>query len=133
MTKQPNLYNRIFNKHKYIKVYTFKNDKTLEVSYYKKKLFNPDYLINPNHVYNHLGYSTVIITDKATETIDPLDFTSKFKRSEFTTAINSKVIKDALASIETPKIDIVKLMLFALLGINVILLYIIVTQSGGVV
>ena len=94
---------RFLNKHKYLRVVKYNSDKSTTVTYHLSSKFKPNYLINPDHIFYYKGYRTIIITDKAAETINPLDFTSKFNASEFQTAIESKLISDTFRTLK-PKI-----------------------------
>jgi len=115
---------------KYIKVYKFRNDKTLEVNIYAKNGFKPDFLLNPDHVFNHAGFSAVIISDTKAETINPLDLKSKYNVKDFTTAINSKLIHETFSTLKSDKIDLVKVLLFVNIAINLILLFILGRSQG---
>lgn len=119
-----------FNKSKWIRVITFNSDKSSIVSYHKSINFNPSYIINPNHVFIAGGYRTIVVSDIATETINPLNFESKYPRSMFETAIESKLISETFNSVSKDKIDIIKLLLVANLGAVLILLYLFISESG---
>lgn len=119
-----------WNKHKYIRVITFKKDKSSEISYFKRDKFKPSYLINPDHVFNWNGYSTIVITDEATETINPLDFKSKYPASKFKSAINNKLISDTFDTLKTHKFDFSQMMLFLSLVVNVVIVYLLLKQMG---
>ena len=121
---------RKFNKSKYIKVYVFKSDKSMSVNYYNRKDYNPDYLVNPNHIFIHDGYSTIVKSETGAETLNPLDFNSKYNPSDFKTAISSKLIRETFDGLKTNKIDIVKIMLFANLLINAVLLFYLLKEGG---
>lgn len=128
--KLNNLFKFKYREHKYIKVYKFRSDKTLEVNIYAKDDFKPDFLLNPDHVFNHAGFSTVIISDTKAETINPLDLKSKYNEKDFTTAINSKLIHETFSTLKTNKIDLVKVLLFVNIAINLILLFILGRSQG---
>lgn len=130
---------RDFFKHKYIRVITFNSDKTSNIDYYKRTNINGNQLmvgdklimINPNHVFNAKGYSTILINDKASETINPLDFKSQYNHDDFQTAINSKITREIFTSLKTDKFDLVKILLIAnALGILLIIYYIVF--GGGI-
>lgn len=129
-------FNQIFKfkyrEHKYIKVINFNKQKGLEINTYKKDGFKPDFLVNPDHVYNLNGYATVIKSDTVAETINPLDLKSQYNVEDFTTAINSKLISETFTSLKTEKIDIVKVLLFANIAINLILLFILGKSQGAI-
>lgn len=121
-----------FKKHKYIKVFTYDDKKRVVIDYHKIENFKPNYLINPDHIFNSNGFQSIVTTNKCAETINPLDFKSQYKADDFKVAIESKVIKDAFGDLKVSKIDLVKVMLFVNIGINVILLYILIKANGGI-
>lgn len=129
-------FNQIFKfkyrEHKYIKVINFNKQKGLEISTYKKDGFKPDFLVNPDHVFNLNGYATVVKSDTVAETINPLDIKSKYNVEDFTTAINSKLINETFSSLKTEKIDMVKVLLFVNIAINLILLFILGKSQGAI-
>lgn len=116
-------------KKKYLKVYTYKNDKTLKVLYLHKtrdKTKIDNILINSNHVFYHNGYATILTSDTKAETINPLDLSSAYNKKDFETAINSKLIKDTFNSTKPNTIDKITILLVAnMVGIVAILYYII--------
>jgi hypothetical protein len=122
----------VFKKHLYIKVYQFTDKKTVEITYHKIATYQPTFLIHPDHIFNSNGFQTVIITNKSAETINPLDFQSKYNACDFETAMTSKLVKDAFGGLAVPKIDIMKLILFANLGVTLVLLYILLKNTGAV-
>lgn len=101
---------RLF-KHKYLRVIKFNSDKSSTISYHLSNKFKPNFLINPDHIFIYKGYRTIIITDKSAETINPLDFTSKFNASEFQTAIESKLISDTFRTLKPKIFDTTTVML----------------------
>ena len=113
----------------YLKIYTYKTDKTLSVKYLHKtndKNKIDSILIDSNHVFYHNGYATILTSDTKAETINPLDLSSAYNKKDFETAINSKLIKDTFNSTKPSKIDKVVLLLIAnMVGIIAILYYII--------
>lgn len=119
-----------FKKHLYLKVIKFNSDKTISINYFKRVDFQPNFLINPDHIFNHKGFNTMVITDKSAETIDPLNFESHFKSEDFKNAIESKIIKETFNNLGSNKLDLVKVMLFANLGITLILLFMLMRMSG---
>lgn len=129
-------FNQIFKfkyrEYNYIKVINFNKQKGLEIKTYKKDNFKPDFLVNPDHVFNLNGYATVVKSDTVAETINPLDIESKYNVEDFTTAINSKLISETFSSLKTEKIDIVKVLLFANIAINLILLFILGKSQGAI-
>ena len=116
-------------KKNYLKVYTYKNDKTLSIEYLHKtrdKTKIDNILINSNHVFYHNGYATILTSDTKAETINPLDLKSAYNKKDFETAINSKLIRDTFNSTKPNKLDKVVLLLIAnMVGIIAILYYII--------
>ena len=122
----------IFRKYNYIKVFKFTEKKTLTVTYHKISNFNPNFLINPDHIFNHGGFQTIITTESSAETLNPLDFESKFNQKDFKVAIESKLVKDAFGSLQTNKIDWMKVILFANLMISATLLYLLLKQTGAI-
>lgn len=118
------------NKHKFLRVVKFNCDKTSTVTYHKIKDFKPDFIIDPNHVFNANGYNTVVITDKSAQTINPLDFESKYDAKMFKTAINSKLIYETFSNLKSPKFDMQQIFLFLSLIANIIILYFILKQNG---
>lgn len=119
-----------YREHRYIKVYRFRNDKTIDLNIYAKNTFKPDFLLDPDHVFNHAGFSTIIISDTKAETINPLDLKSKYNVKDFTTAINSKLIHETFSTLKSDKIDLVKVLLFFNIAINLVLLFILAKSQG---
>src|SRR5690554_7426349 len=121
---------RDFQKSKYIKVYTFTDTKGLEVKYYKDKDLPKDLLINPDHVFNHRGYRTIMTTNKVAESINPLNFNSKFDKSLFEVAINNNFAKDLLSTTNNNKMDKTQMLLIGVLGGIVIVIYLLLKSQG---
>ena len=96
-----------FNKFQYVRLVTYNKDMTVKVSYIKRKDFNTDnsILINEKHVYNFKGYTTIIKTDTCQESINPLDFKSKFNSEHYKTAIRTKLISETFNSLKKDKFD----------------------------
>lgn len=117
-------------KSNYIRVIEFNTDKSSNIKYYKSNKFKPNFLINPNHIFFANGYRTIVISDKASETINPLDFNSKYEPSHFKSAIESKIISDTFTSLKSDKIDIVKVLLLANIAIGLIIIYFILKGNG---
>ena len=110
----------IFKKKKLFKV-TYKSDKTFKIKRIKN-IENENILINPNHIFfDSSGNRYILTTDKSAETINPLDFESKFSTSEFKSAIESKLINDLFKSFDDRKLSIDRLLLF----INIFLTFVI--------
>lgn len=121
---------RLFNKHKYLRVIKFNSDKSTTVTYHLSDKFRPSFLINPDHIFNYKGYRTVIITDRSAETINPLDFESKFNASDFQTAIESKLIKDTFTTLKTNTFDKTTFMLLLILILNIAVIYLLLKAQG---
>ncbi len=121
---------RLFSKHKYIRVIKFNSDKSTTVTYHQSSKFRPSFLINPDHVFNYKGYRTVVITDKSAETINPLDFSSKFNASDFQSAIESKLIKDTFTTLKSNTFDKSTFILLVILILNIIVLYLLLKGQG---
>ena len=121
---------RDLQKSKYIKVYTFTDTKGLNVKYYKDKTLPKDLLINPDHVFNHRGYRTVLTTNKVAESINPLNFNSKFDKSLFEVAINNNFAKDLLSTTSDKTLDKTqKLLIGVLVGLG-ITIYLLLKSQG---
>ena len=77
------------------------------------------------------GYQTVLITETSGETINPLDFESKYPAEKFKTAIESKIIKDTFSTLKKSKYD---LSFFSLIGIGIIIVILIyIIKAGGLI
>ena len=102
-----------FNKHTYIRVVRYNDDMSIDVKFIKRQKFNQDdtILINPKHVFNCNGYTSVILTSNSQESINPLDFNSKYDSKDFKTAIRSKVIKDTFETLKPDRFDKLTLLL----------------------
>jgi len=122
-----------FNKYKFIRIVQYNNDMTITVKYIKRDQFNVDnkILVNSKHIFNFTGYKSIIITSEANESINPLDFESKYSAKDYQTAIKSKIISEAFASLKEDKFDKV----MALIMLNVIQLiaiaYLLYNVLGG--
>ena len=121
---------RLFSKHKYLRVIKFNSDKSTTVTYHLSSKFRPNFLINPDHIFNFKGYRTIVITDKSAETINPLDFTSKFNASDFQTAIESKLIKDTFTTLKPNMFDKTIFMLLLILILNIAVIYLLLKWQG---
>jgi len=121
---------RFLNKHKYLRVIKFNSDKSSTVSYHLSSKYTPNFLINPDHIFLHNGYRTVVITDKSAETINPLDFNSKFNASDFKTAIESKLITDTFSTLKHNLFDKVTILLILNLVITLGILYFLLKSQG---
>ena len=91
---------RNLQKDKYIRVVKFNSDKSSTVSYYKNEDFKPSYLIDPNHVFFANGFRSILITDNSAQTINPLDFESKYPVERFKSAIESKLISETFNTLK---------------------------------
>lgn len=120
----------ILNKHKYMRVITFYSDKTSKITYHKKDNFKPDYLVNPDHIFLSNGFTTIVTSDTAPETINPLDFKSRYPKKMFETAINTKIIKDTFSTMKKRGLDLVLIFSGATLLVVVIILYLMIKQMG---
>jgi hypothetical protein len=114
-----------FNKDKFIRVITFYGDKSSRITYHKRNKFKPSYLINPNHIFMANGYSTIVASDTSPETINPLDFKSKYDISKFQSAINNKVIEDTFSNLKSKRYDLTQILLFISLLCNAVVLFIV--------
>ena len=121
---------RFLNKHKYLRVIKFNSDKSTTVTYHLSDKFKPNFLINPNHIFNYKGYRTIIITDKAAETINPLDFNSKYNASDFQTAIESKLIKDTFTTLKPNLFDKTTFMLLLNIILTIAVIYLLMKGQG---
>jgi len=121
---------RFLNKHKYLRVIKFNSDKSSTITYHLSSKFKPDFLINPDHIFIYKGYRTVIITDKSAETINPLDFNSKFNASDFKTAIESKLIKDTFSTLKPNLFDTTTIILILNLVMSLGILYLLLKGQG---
>ncbi len=121
---------RFLNKHKYLRVIKFNSDKSSNITYHLSSKFKPNFLINPDHIFLYNGYRTVIITDKSAETINPLDFESKFNSSDFQTAIESKLIKDTFSTLKHNIFDTPTILLLINLIITLAVLYFLLKSQG---
>jgi len=121
---------RFLNKHKYLRVIKFNSDKSTTVTYHLSSKFRPTFLINPDHIFDYKGYRTVIITDRSAETINPLDFESKFNASDFQTAIESKLIKDTFTTLKPNLFDKTTFLLLIILILNIAVVYLLLKSQG---
>ena len=119
-----------FNKHKYIRVISFNKDKSSTITYHARVKFKPDFEINPDHIFMMSGYATVVTSELAPESINPLDFNSKYNVSHFKTAINNKIIADTFMNLKSSKFDLTQILLFGSLLINIIVLFILLKTTG---
>ena len=120
---------RLF-KHKYLRVIKFNSDKSSTVTYHLSSKYKPSFLINPNHIFYYKGYRTIVITDKAAETINPLDFNSKFNPADFQTAIESKLIKDTFSTLKPNMLDKTTFLLLLNLILIIAVIYLLLKGQG---
>lgn len=130
MRKQP-----IFKKHLYLQVHYFSNDKLLETYYIKSgsnnfKVNNKTYLLNPEHIFITKNFKTVIVNSISSETLNPLNFKSRFNSSEFNSAINNKLISETFETIKDNKLELTQLLLIANIVISTVLLFLVF--KGGI-
>lgn len=123
---------RFLNKHKYIRVIKFNSDKSSTITYHLSSKFTPSFLINPDHIFIYNGYRTIIITDKSAETINPLDFNSKFNSSDFETAIESKLIRDTFNTLKPKLFDTPTILLLLNLVMTFGLFYLLLKGQGAI-
>ena len=121
---------RLFSKHKYLRVIRFNSDKSSTITYHLSSKFTPNFLINPNHIFIYKGYRTIITTDKSAETINPLDFNSKFNPTDFETAIESKLIRDTFSTLKPKIIEPTTIMLLLNLIFTAGVLYLLLKWQG---
>lgn len=121
---------RLFGKHKYLRVIKFNSDKSSTITYHLSSKFKPNFLINPDHIFNYKGYRTIVTTDKSAETINPLDFNSKFNHADFQTAIESKLIKDTFTTLKTNTFDRTMFMLLIIIILNIAVIYLLLKSQG---
>jgi len=121
---------RFLNKHKYLRVIKFNTDKSTTVTYHLSDKFKPSFLINPDHIFNYKGYRTIVTTDKSAETINPLDFNSKFNHADFQSAIESKLIKDTFTTLKSNTFDRTMFMLLIIIILNIAVIYLLLKSQG---
>jgi hypothetical protein len=112
-----------FNKSNYIKVYNFKKDKSIELTFYKSKKFTPSFLLNSDHIFYSNGYRSVITSETVVESINPLNSKSVYSVEDFNIAIKTKVFKDVFSSLTPKKMDVTTILLFAIALMCAALLY----------
>ena len=119
----------IFKRKKRLYKIIYKSDKTLNI----KKIKNIDtenILINPNHIFfDAKGNRYILTTDQSAESINPLDFESKFSPKEFRTAIESKLINDLFRSFDDKKLSIDRILLFVNIFMTFMILYFMIIRK----
>lgn len=112
----------IFNKKKFYKV-LYKSDKTFKIQKIKN-IEKENILINPDHIFiDKQGNRYILTSDKAAESINPLDFQSQYSSKEFKTAIETKLINDLFKNFDDNKFTIDRILLFINIFITFIILY----------
>ncbi|MEM1974134.1 MAG: hypothetical protein QXN68_05040 [Thermoplasmata archaeon] len=112
----------IFKKKHLYKI-LYKSDKTIKITKVKN-INNENILINPNHIYfDKNGNRYILTTDQSAESINPLDFESKFSPKEFRSAIESKLIQDLFKTFDDKKLPIDRLLLFVNIFMTFVILY----------
>lgn len=107
-----------------IYVYEIKEDKS--VNFYKipyKKLLEKGIKINPDNIYIRNGKRVIFINEKSAENIDLISFKSTMSRTDFQTAINSKIVKDAFLDLKDSRINHMHLLLIANIGATLLVLF----------
>lgn len=118
----------IFRKKKLYKV-IYKSDKTFDIKRIKN-IDNENILINPDHIYfDSKGNRYILTTDQSAESINPLDFESKFSPKEFRTAIESKLINDLFKNFDDKKISIDRLLLFVNIFMTFMIFYFMIIRK----
>lgn len=130
MFKQPR-----FKKNQYLRVLYFTKDKQVKTYYLKNvskelKLNEKAFLINPDHIFYSNKFKTIIVSSESAESINPLDFKSRFSPSMFNSAINNKLISDTFETLDKDKMDVFKLLLFGIAFINIIILFMLLRSQG---
>jgi hypothetical protein len=129
---------KLFFKNKYLQVVYYGSDKIRKIYYVKPTkdylitINSKTYKINSNHIfYTSNGFRSVIVNDLSAETINPLDFESKFNADDFNTAINNNLIKQTFETFSDNQIDWLKVIMFGNLFISAVLLYFILKMNGA--
>jgi hypothetical protein len=106
---------------------------TININYIKKENFNQDgaIMINPKHVYDFKGYKTVVVTSNSAESINPLDFQSKYDPKDFKSAMHSKLISETFASLKVEKFDKLMMLLFLNVIQLIAIAYLLYTLMGA--
>lgn len=113
----------IFKKKKKLYKVIYKSDKTFNIRRIKN-IDNENILINPDHIFfDSKGNRYILTTDRSAESINPLDFESKFSPKEFRTAIESKLINDLFRNFDDKKLSIDRILLFVNIFMTFIILY----------
>ena len=115
----------IFRKKQFYKI-IYNNDKTVKIKKIRD-INKEEILINPDHIFfDGKGNRYILTSDKSAESINPLDFESKFSPKEFKNAIESKLVSDLFKSFDDNKLSIEKILLFVNIFISFMVLYFII-------
>lgn len=118
----------IFKRQQLYKI-LFKSDKTVKISKVKN-IDKENILINPDHVFfDKKGNRYILSSDQSAESINPLDFESKFSPKEFRTAIESKLIHELFKNFDEKKISIDRLLLFVNIFMTFVILYFMIIRG----
>lgn len=120
------------NKHIWLRVVVYNDDKSVTTTYYKSKSFKPNFLINPEHVFIFNGYRSVLLTNKSAETINPLDFKSKYDVDHFHSAIESKLISETFTSLKKSTIDTTTILLILNAVLVIAVIYLQLKAQGSI-
>lgn len=115
-----------------IYVYEVKEDKS--VNFYKipyNKLSDKGIKINPDNIYIRNGKRVIFINEKSAENIDLISFKSTMSRTDFQTAINSKIVKDAFLDLKDSRFNNTNLLLIANIGVTLLILFYVIRMVGG--
>lgn len=115
-----------------IYVYEIKEDKS--VNFYKipyNKLSEKGIKINPDNIYIRNGKRVIFINEKSAENIDLISFKSIMSRTDFQTAINSKIVKDAFLDLKDSRFNNTNLLLIANIGVTLLTLFYVLRMVGG--
>lgn len=113
----------IFKRKKKLYKVIYKTDKTFSIRKIKN-IDSENILINPDHIFfDSNGNRYILTTDRSAESINPLDFESKFSPKEFRTAIESKLINDLFRNFDDKKLSFDRILLFANIFMTFMILY----------
>lgn len=113
----------IFKRKKHLYKVIYNSDKTFSIKKIKN-IEKENILINPNHIFlDKQGNRYILTSDKAAESINPLDFQSQFSPKEFRTAIESKLINDLFKNFDDRKLSIDRLLIFINIFMTFVILY----------
>ena len=113
----------IFKRKKKLYKVIYKSDKTFSIRKIKN-IDSENILINPDHIFfDSRGNRYILTTDQSAESINPLNFESKFSPKEFRTAIESKLIHDLFKNFDDKKVSIDRILLFVNIFMTFVILY----------